>query len=80
MVFKPNFIGLEQDDIHKLTFSIMKCDVDIIILYVQVVQQCLKVSFKVQKEIKASPQVSVVLCLILFYFIFFFFKSSRQSN
>ena len=28
---KPNFIGLEQDRAHKLTFSsIMKCDVDII--------------------------------------------------
>eukprot|EP01083_Nonionella_stella_P165643 551549_1 len=29
-LFKPSFIGLEQEGIHKLTFtSIMKCDVDI---------------------------------------------------
>jgi len=29
-MFKPNFIGLEQEGVHKLTFqSIMKCDVDI---------------------------------------------------
>ena len=29
-LFEPNFIGLEQEGIHKLTFnSIMKCDVDI---------------------------------------------------
>eukprot|EP01084_Bolivina_argentea_P079771 144622_1 len=29
-MFKPNFLGLEQEGIHKLTFSsIMKCDVDI---------------------------------------------------
>ena len=29
-LFKPNFIGLEQEGIHKLTFSsIIKCDVDI---------------------------------------------------
>jgi len=29
-LFQPNFIGLEQEGIHKLTFSsIMKCDVDI---------------------------------------------------
>jgi len=30
VMFKPNFIGLEQEGVHKLTFqSIMKCDVDI---------------------------------------------------
>jgi len=30
VLFKPNFIGLEQEGIHKLAFqSIMKCDVDI---------------------------------------------------
>ena len=30
VLFQPNFIGLEQDGIHKLMFrSIMKCDVDI---------------------------------------------------
>lgn len=30
VLFKPNFIGLEQEGIHKLSFSsIMKCDVDI---------------------------------------------------
>ena len=30
VLFKPNFIGLEQDGIHKLIFSsIMKCDIDI---------------------------------------------------
>jgi actin-related protein len=30
VLFKPNFIGLEQEGVHKLTFqSIMKCDVDI---------------------------------------------------
>merc|ERR1712159_339526 len=30
VLFKPHFIGLEQDGIHKLTFdSIMKCDIDI---------------------------------------------------
>jgi len=30
VLFKPNFIGVEQEGIHKLTFdSIMKCDVDI---------------------------------------------------
>jgi actin-related protein len=30
VLFQPNFIGLEQEGVHKLTFSsIMKCDVDI---------------------------------------------------
>ena len=48
VLFKPNFIGLEQDGIHKLTFSsIMKCHVDIRKdlynnIVCSVVQQCLK--------------------------------------
>jgi actin-related protein len=30
VLFKPNFIGVEQEGVHKLTYdSIMKCDVDI---------------------------------------------------
>merc|ERR1712050_634000 len=30
VLFKPSFIGIEQEGVHKLTFqSIMKCDVDI---------------------------------------------------
>jgi len=30
VLFQPNFIGVEQDGVHKLTFnSIMKCDIDI---------------------------------------------------
>ena len=71
VLFKPNFIGLEQDGIHKLTFSsIMKCDVDIRKdLYNNIVCSGGTTVFegiaeKLQKEIKALAPDSMTIKII----------------
>jgi len=64
VLFQPNFVGMEQEGIHKLTFqSIMKCDVDIRRdLYKNIVMSGGTTMFKgiperLEKEIKAlAPQ------------------------
>jgi len=64
VLFQPNFVGMEQAGIHKLTFqSIMKCDVDIRRdLYKNIVMSGGTTMFKgiperLEKEIKAlAPQ------------------------
>jgi len=70
-LFKPNFIGLEQEGIHKLTFSsIMKCDVDIRKdLYGNVVMSggttmYQGIAERVQKEIKALAPDSMTIKII----------------
>jgi actin-related protein len=71
VLFKPNFIGLEQEGIHKLTFqSIMKCDVDIRKdLYNNVVMSGGSTMFtgiaeRMQKEIKALAPESMTIKII----------------
>mmetsp|Transcript_56731 Transcript_56731/g.51045 ORF Transcript_56731/g.51045 Transcript_56731/m.51045 type:complete len:376 (-) Transcript_56731:359-1486(-) len=70
-LFMPNFIGLEQEGIHKLTFtSIMKCDVDIRKdLYGNVVCSGGSTMYngyaeRVQKEIKALAPDSMTIKII----------------
>jgi actin beta/gamma 1 len=70
-LFQPNFIGLEQEGIHKLTFSsIMKCDVDIRKdLYGNVVMSGGTTMYqgipeRVQKEIKALAPDSMTIKII----------------
>jgi len=71
VLFKPNFIGLEQEGVHKLTFSsIMKCDVDIRKdLYNNIVMSGGTTMFngiaeRVQKEIKALAPDSMTIKII----------------
>jgi len=71
VLFKPNFIGLEQEGIHKLTFqSIMKCDVDIRKdLYNNIVMSCGTTMFngvaeRMQKEVKALAPDSMTIKII----------------
>jgi actin-related protein len=71
VLFKPNFIGLESEGIHKVTFqSIMKCDVDIRKdLYGNVVMSggstmYQGVAERVQKEIKALAPDSMTIKII----------------
>jgi actin len=71
VLFKPNFIGLEQEGIHKLAFqSIMKCDVDIRKdLYNNVVMSGGTTMFngiaeRMQKEIKALAPDSMTIKII----------------
>jgi actin beta/gamma 1 len=70
-LFQPNFIGLEQEGIHKLTFtSIMKCDVDIRKdLYGNVVMSGGTTMYqgipeRVQKEIKSLAPDSMTIKII----------------
>jgi actin len=71
VLFKPNFIGLEQEGVHKLTFSsIMKCDVDIRKdLYNNIVMSGGTTMFngiaeRMQKEIKALAPDSMTIKII----------------
>ena len=71
VLFKPNFIGLEQEGIHKLTFqSIMKCDVDIRKdLYNNIVCSGGTTMFegladRLQKEVKALAPDSMTIKII----------------
>jgi actin-related protein len=71
VLFKPNFIGLEQEGIHKLTFqSIMKCDVDIRKdLYNNIVMSGGTTMFngiaeRMQKEVKALAPDSMTIKMI----------------
>eukprot|EP00488_Nonionellina_sp_1-RS-2012_P001431 TRINITY_DN22_c0_g1_i6.p1 TRINITY_DN22_c0_g1~~TRINITY_DN22_c0_g1_i6.p1 ORF type:complete len:378 (-),score=141.55 TRINITY_DN22_c0_g1_i6:149-1282(-) len=71
VLFKPSLIGLEQEGIHKLTFSsIMKCDVDIRKdLYGNVVMSGGSTMYqgapeRVQKEIKALAPDSMTIKII----------------
>jgi actin len=71
VLFKPNFIGLEQEGVHKLTFSsIMKCDVDIRKdLYNNIVMSAGTTMFsgiaeRMQKEIKALAPDSMTIKII----------------
>jgi len=71
VMFKPNLIGLEQEGIHKLTFSsIMKCDVDIRKdLYNNIVMSGGSTMFegiaeRQQKEVKALAPDSMTIKII----------------
>jgi actin len=71
VLFKPNFIGLEQEGVHKLTFqAIMKCDVDIRKdLYNNIVMSGGTTMFngiaeRMQKEIKALAPDSMTIKII----------------
>jgi actin-related protein len=71
VLFKPNFIGLEQEGVHKLTFqSIMKCDVDIRKdLYNNIVMSGGTTMFngiaeRMQKEIKSLAPDSMTIKII----------------
>jgi len=71
VLFKPNFIGLEQEGIHKLAFqSIMKCDVDIRKdLYNNIVMSGGTTMFngiaeRMHKEIKALAPDSMTIKII----------------
>jgi len=71
VLFKPNFIGLEQEGVHNLTFSsIMKCDVDIRKdLYNNIVMSGGTTMFngiaeRMQKEIKALAPDSMTIKII----------------
>jgi actin-related protein len=71
VLFKPNFIGMEQEGIHKVTFSsIMKCDVDIRKdLYGNIVMSGGSTMFngipeRVQAEIKALAPDSMTIKII----------------
>ena len=70
-LFQPNFVGLEQEGVHKLLFtSIMKCDVDIRKdLYGNVVMSGGNTMFqgfpeRLQKEIKALAPDSMTIKII----------------
>jgi actin-related protein len=71
VLFKPQFIGLESEGVHKLTYnSIMKCDVDIRKdLYGNVVMSGGSTMFqgipeRLQKEIKALAPDSITIKII----------------
>jgi actin-related protein len=71
VLFKPSFIGLEQEGIHKLTFSsIMKCDVDIRKdLYNNIVMSGGSTMFqgiaeRMQKEVSALAPDSMTIKII----------------
>merc|ERR1712190_569653 len=71
VLFQPQFIGLEQEGIHKLTFSsIMKCDVDIRKdLYGNIVMSggttiYTGIPERVQKEVKALAPDSMTIKII----------------
>jgi actin beta/gamma 1 len=71
VLFKPSFIGLEQEGIHKLTYSsIMKCDVDIRKdLYGNIVMSGGSTMFegiaeRMQKEVKALAPESMTIKII----------------
>jgi actin beta/gamma 1 len=71
VMFKPNFIGMEQEGIHKVTFSsIMKCDVDIRKdLYGNIVMSggttmYQGIAERVQKEVKALAPDSMTIKII----------------
>jgi actin beta/gamma 1 len=71
VLFKPNLIGLEQEGIHKLSFSsIMKCDVDIRKdLYGNIVMSGGSTMFqgvpeRLQKEVKALAPDSMTIKII----------------
>jgi actin beta/gamma 1 len=71
VLFKPSFIGLEQEGVHKLTFqSIMKCDVDIRKdLYNNIVMSGGTTMFagiaeRMQKEVKALAPDSMTIKII----------------
>jgi len=71
VLFQPQFIGLEQEGIHKLTFSsIMKCDVDIRKdLYGNIVMSGGTTMYtgipeRVQKEVKALAPDSMTIKII----------------
>jgi actin beta/gamma 1 len=71
VLFKPNLIGLEQEGIHKLTFSsIMKCDVDIRKdLYNNIVMSGGTTMFagiaeRMQKEVKSLAPDSMTIKII----------------
>jgi len=71
VLFKPNFIGLESEGVHKLTFSsIMKCDVDIRKdLYNNIVMSGGSTMFngiaeRMQKEVKALAPDSMTIKII----------------
>merc|ERR1712184_149198 len=70
-LFQPNFIGLESEGIHKLTFSsIMKCDVDIRKdLYANIVMSGGTTMFtdidkRVQKEMKNLAPQSMTIKIV----------------
>ena len=57
VLFKPNFIGLEQHDIHKLIFSsIMKCDVD---MRKDLYDNFVGIAERLQKESEAPDSVTI---------------------
>jgi len=71
VLFKPNFIGMEQEGVHKLAFqSIMKCDVDIRKdLYNNIVMSGGTTMFngiaeRMQKEIKSLAPDSMTIKII----------------
>jgi actin len=71
ILFKPNFVGLESEGIHKLTFSsIMKCDVDIRKdLYSNIVLSGINtmppnIGERMQSEIKALAPESMTIKVI----------------
>jgi len=71
VIFKPNFIGLEQEGVHKLAYSsIMKCDVDIRKdLYNNVVLSGGSTMFngiaeRMQKELKALAPTTITIKII----------------
>jgi len=71
VLFQPQFIGLEQEGIHKLTFSsVMKCDVDIRKdLYGNIVMSGGTTMYqgipeRVQKEVKALAPDSMTIKII----------------
>jgi actin-related protein len=71
VMFQPNFIGLEQEGVHMLTYkSIMKCDVDIRKdLYNNIVMSGGSTMFegiaeRMQKEIKALAPESMTIKII----------------
>jgi actin beta/gamma 1 len=71
VLFQPNFIGLEQEGVHRLTFqSIMKCDVDIRKdLYNNIVMSGGTTMFngiaeRMQKEVKTLAPESMTIKII----------------
>eukprot|EP00485_Elphidium_margaritaceum_P016473 CAMPEP_0202726088 /NCGR_PEP_ID=MMETSP1385-20130828/184431_1 /ASSEMBLY_ACC=CAM_ASM_000861 /TAXON_ID=933848 /ORGANISM="Elphidium margaritaceum" /LENGTH=424 /DNA_ID=CAMNT_0049392301 /DNA_START=117 /DNA_END=1392 /DNA_ORIENTATION=- len=71
VLFQPNFIGLEQEGVHRLTFtSIMKCDIDIRKeLYRNVVMSGGSTMFtgmpqRLQKELQSAAPNSITIKII----------------
>jgi len=71
VMFQPNFIGMEQQGVHKLTFdSIMKCDVDIRKdLYANIVMSggstmFPKIDERLKKEVEALAPASMNIKII----------------